>query len=188
MTAQAEKQPGPMAGRASDKQPRTDARQTISRLVDEVLPALIARLERSELGEMEVREDGWRIRLRRSSPSPVTAEAPPPQQSRSTPRPLTGPAPSASAQADRHHRPEPMRGLVASPAVGYFVARDGVRAGSAVRDGDVVGHIDVLGVRQEVVTPVAGVLREFEVEPGQAVEYGQPIVRVEAARAETDVR
>jgi acetyl-CoA carboxylase biotin carboxyl carrier protein len=72
------------------------------------------------------------------------------------------------------------RGLVASPAVGYFAPRSGVEVGSKLRSGDLVGYIDVLGVRQDVVSPVDGALKVFEVESGQAVEYGQPIARVEA--------
>ena len=34
-------------------------------LTDEVLPALIARLRASRLGELEVRTDDWHVRLRR---------------------------------------------------------------------------------------------------------------------------
>jgi acetyl-CoA carboxylase biotin carboxyl carrier protein len=64
--------------------------------------------------------------------------------------------------------------------VGYFSLRDGVTLGSNVRSGDLLGSVDVLGVRQEVVSPADGVLRDLEVESGQAVEYGQPIGRVEA--------
>ena len=53
--------------------------------------------------------------------------------------------------------------------------------GSEVRRGDLVGHVDVLGVKHEIVAPVDGVLREIDVEPGQAIEYGQPLARVEAS-------
>src|SRR5213596_2632993 len=44
----------------------TDAdHATIARLAQEVLPTLIERLAKSQLGELEVRGSGWRIRLRR---------------------------------------------------------------------------------------------------------------------------
>ncbi len=56
----------------------------------------------------------------------------------------------------------------------------GVEIGSTLRSGDPLGYVDVLGVRQEVVSPIDGALRAFEVESGQAVEYGQLIARVEA--------
>ncbi len=71
------------------------------------------------------------------------------------------------------------RGMISSPAVGYFSARDGVSNGTNVRSGDVLGHVDVLGVRQEVVAPIDGILGGLEVESGQAIEYGQRIARVE---------
>jgi pyruvate/2-oxoglutarate dehydrogenase complex dihydrolipoamide acyltransferase (E2) component len=38
----------------------------------------------------------------------------------------------------------------------------------------------VLGVRQEVVAPADGFVGRFLAEPGQAVEYGQELVRLEA--------
>jgi biotin carboxyl carrier protein len=37
----------------------------IDRLVDELLPALVAKLSATELGEIEVREGAWKVRLRR---------------------------------------------------------------------------------------------------------------------------
>ena len=37
----------------------------IDRLTDELLPALIAKLGATGLGELEVREGAWRVRLRR---------------------------------------------------------------------------------------------------------------------------
>jgi acetyl-CoA carboxylase biotin carboxyl carrier protein len=159
----------------------SDERATIARLTDEVVPTLIERLTRSDLGELEVRQDGWRVRLRRGN----------------------GEAPGASAHATVHapHKPaavahtaetpqrrEPARGQISSPAVGYFTPRDGIKVGAKVRKDDVIGFVDVLGVRQEVVSPVDGVLKELEVESGQAVEYGQAIGRVEVQVKEAPVK
>jgi len=150
-------------------------RVTIARLADELVPTLIERLASSELGELEVRENGWRIRLRRPA-SDVAANG----HAAATQAPAHRP-PSVVHVADAHPpRREPPRGLVTSPAVGYFAPRDGVAPGSGLHVGDVIGAVDVLGVRHDVVSPVDGVLRALDVEPGQAVEYGQPIGRVEA--------
>lgn len=164
-----------------------DGHQMIARLADEMLPTLIARLAQSSLGELEVREDGWRVRLRR--PQPLNGAAPAGDEPRparraepgatsrtaraggATPATETGARPAAAADS--------RRGLVTSPAVGYFLLRDGMAARTQVRQGDLIGHIDVLGVRQEVVAGEDGVVRRLEVESGQAVEYGQPIARVE---------
>lgn len=160
-----------------DENELPDGRSTIATLTTDVLPTLIARLTSSALGELEVRENGWRIRLRRPLPRAAASD----QRQPRAPHPVMAsgahvPAHSGSYQAPR----DASRGLVASPAVGYFAPRNGVEVGAKLRSGDLVGHVDVLGVRHEVVSPVDGALRAFEVESGQAVEFGQPIARVDA--------
>jgi biotin carboxyl carrier protein len=58
---------GPHDRHAPDRQ-RADARADhagIVRLADELLPALIAKLATTDLGELEVREGDWHVRLRR---------------------------------------------------------------------------------------------------------------------------
>src|SRR5438876_486521 len=98
-----------------------------------------------------------------------------PSRLRPARRARSGRATSGATTAPR----DAMRGVVASPAVGYFAPRSGVDVGAKVRSGDPLGYVDVLGVRQEVVSPIDGALRSFEVESGQAVEYGQALARVE---------
>ena len=157
-----------------------DERETIARLADEVVPTLIERLARSDLAELEVRENGWRVRLRRPIDGVGTdATASAGHGAQRQPHPVMAAGLSAGSTAAGGPR-DAMRGVVASPAVGYFAARSGVEVGSVLRSGDPVGYVDVLGVRQEVVSPVSGALKAFEVETGQAVEFGQPIARVEA--------
>jgi biotin carboxyl carrier protein len=166
-------------------------RATIARLADEVLPTLIERLANSQLGELEVRESGWRIRLRRpDGEAPADGRA-----ATTTATPHRSPTSSHGAHgghgspAGDGHAPkrEPPRGVITSPGVGYFSPRGGLAAGINVRRGDVIGAVDVLGTRHEVVSPIDGVLKALEVEPDGAVEYGQPIGRVEA-RVEPNVQ
>ena len=156
----------------------TDERATIARLADEVVPTLIERLSKSDLGELEVRQDGWRVRLRRGSDAAATSgQAAQPAPHR--PAAVTHAADQHSPR--REPRRELPRGQVKSVAVGYFTLRDGVALGSKVRSNDIIGFVDVLGVRQEIVSPTDGVLKGLEVESGQAVEFGQVIGRVEAS-------
>jgi acetyl-CoA carboxylase biotin carboxyl carrier protein len=167
-----------------------NARRTIASLTAETLPRLIERLMRSELGELEVRENGWRIRLRRANGvSGATDSQPGESRDRgrlSSVSASTGHQERAVGQRGVSvRRAESDRGVVTSPAVGYFVAREGVSVGSRVRQGDVIGQVDVLGVAQEVVAPVDGAIGSFEVEPGQAIEFGQPVARVEVAGSRT---
>jgi acetyl-CoA carboxylase biotin carboxyl carrier protein len=160
-----------------------EARRTIARLAADTLPRLIERLTNSDLGELEVREDGWRIRLRRPNGEDSAASS-----SGHGPQGAKAASGARSQHADRAaasrtgstQRVEAPRGLVSSPAVGYFVPRDGVTVGFKVGRGDPIGHVDVLGVRQEVVAPIDGVIGALEVEAGQAIEFGQPVARVDA--------
>jgi acetyl-CoA carboxylase biotin carboxyl carrier protein len=151
-----------------------EERATIARLADEVVPMLIERLAKSSLGELEVRENGWRVRLRKPAAEGAAQTA---QQHSRPPHPVMAGVGGAGTQGGPR---DASRGLVSSPAVGYFAPRAGAEVGTKVRSGDLVGYIDVLGVRQDVVSPIDGALRAFEVQSGQAVEYGQPIARVEA--------
>src|SRR5262245_48869689 len=43
-------------------------RAAIDHLADDLLPALIAKLRATNLGEIEIREGDWRLRLRRPAP------------------------------------------------------------------------------------------------------------------------
>ena len=75
------------------------------------------------------------------------------------------------------------RAVATSPAVGIYRPRTDLSAGARVRAGDRLGAVDILGVAQEVVAPVDGILGSSLVESGDAVEYGQEILVVEFAPA-----
>ncbi|HEX2627170.1 MAG TPA: hypothetical protein VHL56_09740, partial [Candidatus Limnocylindrales bacterium] len=49
---------------AAETNRRSD-HEAIARLADDLLPALIAKLSTTQLGELEVREGEWHVRLRR---------------------------------------------------------------------------------------------------------------------------
>jgi biotin carboxyl carrier protein len=160
----------------------TAGAEILASLAEDVLPTLVARLERSRLGELEVRQDGWRVRLRRNPAGSdgVSADLPTLAPAR---RPDRKPdRPSSDGQGgDRPQqlRPAERNSSVPSPAVGYYTPRDGLVVGANVRGGDLIGHVDMLGVRQDVVATDDGVLASLDAQPGEAVEYGQPVARLE---------
>jgi biotin carboxyl carrier protein len=152
----------------------------IDRLTGELLPALIAKLGATGLGELEVREGSWRVRLRRpGSPSGG-------RDRRASDR-------SGERSAERGHGPSrgthhaeshsivrsDSRSIATSPAVGIYQPRKDLSAGSRVRAGDRLGAVDMLGVAQEVVAPIDGVVGTSLVEAGEAVEYGQELMTIE---------
>jgi acetyl-CoA carboxylase biotin carboxyl carrier protein len=183
----------------------------MERLADELLPALIAHFNASGLGELEIRRGDWRVRLRASAAGrPASAgEGTDPGAAagsgRKSGRTAGGQAPAvipatasgngAASSDTGGERPDsppargtPERHVAASPGVGYFTARDGLAAGSAVRGGDVLGHVDVLGVAVEVVAPGDGIVARVLAGGGEAVEYGQELVRLEPSSSGVPVR
>ena len=151
----------------------------IDRLTDELLPALIAKLGATGLGELEVREGAWRVRLRRPGgtatrdrrSSDRAAERTSERGHTSSSRPAhTGS--HATVRSDS-------RSVATSPAVGIFQPRKDLTAGARVRAGDRLGAVDMLGVAQEVVAPMDGVVGTSLVEAGEAVEYGQDLIAIE---------
>jgi acetyl/propionyl-CoA carboxylase alpha subunit len=68
--------------------------------------------------------------------------------------------------------------MATSPAVGIF--RPEVAVGARVRAGDRVGVVDLLGIPQDVPSPMDGILVEVFPAAGEAVEYGEAIAAVEA--------
>ncbi len=189
------REPGRPSARENDH--RLEDHAAIGRLTDELLPPLIAKLGATGLGEIEVREGDWKVRLRR----PADASGP-----RYDRRASDRPSRAQPGHAGHGHAPaavEPHRGAPAgrgvaavgrglepvgpghladvatSPAVGFFQPRSGMTAGTKVRAGDTIATIDVLGVPQDVVAPVDGLIGASFVQPGEAVEYGQELIRIE---------
>ena len=147
----------------------------LARLSESLVPALVQKLNASALGELEVREGEWRIRLRRHQAAAprrertrISAQA----ASRQQPAPV---APALSSAGDDGD--DPGRALALSPAVGVFRAIAGV--GAAVRAGDRIAVVDLLGIPQAVVAPADGVLVEIFAETGEAVEYGEELALIE---------
>ncbi len=165
----------------------------IARLADDLLPALIAKLTASGLGEIEVREGGWKARLRKPDGVTASEKGRHAGWSASTTQASgvhaghahaagRGPAEGPRRPCDEEDEappPDPKRAMVTSPAVGIYHPRRDLTVGMRVRAGDKIGTVDVLGIREEVASPVDGVVGASLVESGDAVEYGQELVRIE---------
>jgi biotin carboxyl carrier protein len=170
--------------------------EAIAGLADDLLPALIAKLAASGLGEIEVRQGGWKARLR----MPATTD----ESRKNAGKPVEGHAGHGQvtgrgaavvhARADSGERrstpgeqaaEEPGRISAKSPAVGVYQPRKDLAVGMRVRSGERIGHVNVLGVNQDVVAPVDGVIGSSLAESGEAVEYGQELVRIELPERQT---
>jgi biotin carboxyl carrier protein len=67
--------------------------------------------------------------------------------------------------------------VIAAPQVGLFRAA-GLRVGSGVAAGAVIGRIDVLGDLHDVVAAQAGTVCALCAADGGFVEYGQPLLTI----------
>lgn len=197
-----ERHPAPTVAERSNAERAAD-HAAIAGSIDELLPALIAKLGATGLAELEVRERGLRVRLRRPADGTITLDRRATDRARGDrARGQAGAGPShhsvgmtpvgpgrdgrdGRAGVDDHDGgpPEEPRAVATSPAVGIYQPRPEARAGTRVRAGDRLGMVDMLGVPQEVVAPMDGLVGASLVEAGEAVEYGQELVVIEFAVA-----
>ncbi len=149
-----------------------------------LLKKLVRILEKSSVDEIEVEEDGLRVRLAKNSPgrgvhpppapSTVHAAAPPEQ----APAPPT-PAPAAPAE------PGVKLHEVRSPIVGTFYrapapeADPYVEVGEVVQPKAVVCIIEAMKLMNEIETDAGGRVVKILVENGQPVEYNQVLFLIE---------
>ena len=148
-----------------------DPLQQIERAAAELIPQLTERLAQHGLGEIEVRHGDLRIRVAKALEQ--AAAAPPP---RAIPTHAAAPSERVGVVASG-----PSAQGVTSPAVGFFVFADGLGPGLPVEKGDELGHVEMLGVRHDVRAPRRGLVRNLVTETGEAVEYGQLLIEMEAA-------
>ena len=201
---------GPQGDRTADASFREADHAGIARLTEELLPALIAKLGTTHLGELEVREGDWHVRLRRPfGTAPGEGRRASDKASRSQPgheghghgraapeghraargsggaSGVTAGTGAASASTNGTGADEPpvgrSRAVATSPAVGIFQPGSRAASGTRVRAGDSLGTVNVLGVPQDVLAPVDGIVGSTLVEAGMAVEYGQDLIRLELA-------
>ena len=146
-------------------------------LVDhELILELTKLLDETGLTEIEIEQDGKRVRVARSAvaaaPAPARAVSAPP------PQPV---GESASAPMDPAKHP----GVVASPMVGtaYGSAEPGAKPfidiGSQVKAGDTLLIIEAMKTMNQIPAPRAGTVKQILFEDGKPVEFGEPLVIIE---------
>lgn len=151
-------------------------------------------MNRSDLTDFEVEEEGFKLRIRRNAGQPATVQTqvgiplvagpitPTPAVIVPTP-PVASPAlpaPAASAagtdEAGVVYIKSPMVGTfyrAASPESPSFV-----ESGTAVAEKSVVCIIEAMKIMNEIQAELKGTILEVLVESGQPVEYGQRLFKV----------
>jgi acetyl-CoA carboxylase biotin carboxyl carrier protein len=140
---------------------------------------LTALLDELGLSEIEVEQDGQRVRVARhgsgaSSPVAVRADAAPATVAVAGPSVVAG-------MIDAAAHP----GLVPSPMVGtaYRASEPGAKPfvdiGSAVEAGDTLLIVEAMKTLNQIPSPRAGTVTQILFEDGQPVEFGEPLMIVE---------
>ena len=152
----------------------------------EELRELIDLLRENGLAELELENEGFRVRLRRDSgpAEPINYVAPPaplpsPAAAVSAPHPPTPSHPGTHATVEAAQDQD--LHIITSPIVGTFyrspspTAESFVKIGSNVEPESVVCIIEAMKLMNEIQAEATGEVVKIYVENGQPVEYGQPL-------------
>ena len=146
----------------------------------EMIRELAELLRETELNEIELESDGFRVRVSRGCAGApavsAAAIAPPP----------AAPA-AAPAQTEHEAADDPARhpGVVKSPMVGtaYRAPAPGaapfVEVGTTVKKGQTLLIVEAMKTMNQIPAPQAGVVKAILVEDGQPVEFDEPLMVIE---------
>lgn len=157
----------------------------------EYITKLIELVSESKVDEIEIEEEGKKLRIAKTNAVPANAvyhvapqQPPPPApvaQAHQPAPPEAAPAPSpAPASSAKLHE-------VKSPIVGTFYrspapdAAPFVEIGSVVSAGTVLCIVEAMKLMNEIESDVSGKIVKVMVENGQPVEYDQVLFLVEPA-------
>lgn len=139
-------------------------------------------MKESGLGYFRIKNDKFEIELGEKQ-SPMMPPPPVPMQFPMQPgAPASGSRPDAP---EAEKKPEICGNVMKSPIVGTFYSSSApekppyVTVGREVHKGDVLFIIESMKLMNEVTSEYDGIVAEIFVEDGEAVEFGQPIMRIE---------
>jgi acetyl-CoA carboxylase biotin carboxyl carrier protein len=142
----------------------------------ELIHELTKLLDETGLTEIEIDQDGKRVRVARASVAAAPAST--------AVRVEVAPQPGAEA-AVKTIDPLKHPGVVISPMVGtaYAAAEPGAKpfigVGSKVKVGDTLLIVEAMKTMNQIPAPCAGTVIQILFEDGQPVEFGEPLVIVE---------
>jgi acetyl-CoA carboxylase biotin carboxyl carrier protein len=154
-----------------------------SAIVEKELIRELARLlDETGLGEIEIQQENFRVRVARPSSQAMAPSAP-----------ASAPAPAGTPAQGSASGPEPRRpadfashpGVVKSPMVGtaYCAPAPGaapfVEPGGEVKEGQIILIIEAMKTMNQIPSPRDGRIVSILVTDGQPVEYGEPLLIIE---------
>jgi len=142
----------------------------------ELIHELTKLLDETGLTEIEIEQEGKRVRVARSASVSAAPAAL---------RVEVAPTSSAAESGPQPFDPSKHPGVVISPMVGtaYAAAEPGakpfIEIGSQVKEGETVCIIEAMKILNEIEADKSGTIVKILCENGQAVEYGQPLFVIE---------
>jgi len=138
----------------------------------ETVRQLVQLMRDGGIGQLDVRQGDLRISLK--SANAIEIERVPTE-----PAVIAAPPPNAVDV-----EPEAGGHVVKSPMIGTYYAASGpnerafVEVGDRVEVGQTVAIIEAMKIMNEIVSEYAGTVTELIAKNGEAVEYGQPLIRL----------
>ncbi len=135
-------------------------------------------LNDTNLTEIEVELDDFKVRVSRQSAAVHAVAAPAPVYAAPAAAAAQPAAPAAAvAEPSKNAVPSPMVGTAyLSPAPD---AKPFVEVGQAVKEGQTLLIIEAMKTMNQIPAPRAGTVKAILVEDSQPVEYGMPLVVIE---------
>lgn len=139
------------------------------------LKEFIELMNRHRLAEMEIEQDGLRIRLRKEGERIKEVVAYPGAIPAGSPAPSSAPAAETAPETGN---------VIKSPMVGTFYRSPNpdadafVEVGDRIQEGTVLCIVEAMKVMNEVKAETSGTIEAILVENGQSIEYGQPLFRI----------
>jgi acetyl-CoA carboxylase biotin carboxyl carrier protein len=138
----------------------------------ELIRQLAALIDETGLTEIEIEQDGQRVRVARHAQLDTVSAAP---------IATAAVIPVAPTETDLSEHP----GVVTSPMVGtaYWAPEPGakpfIEIGVQVKVGDTLLIIEAMKTMNQIPSPRAGTVTRILVEDGHPVEYGEPLMIIE---------
>ena len=153
----------------------------------DTLKQILNLVREHELSELEVEQDGLRLKIRKDSA--VALVAPPPQPSRSAEAAASAALPTMPSAAPatvglENAESEIELAVVKSPIVGTFYrspepgAPAFVDVGTTVKKGQVLCIIEAMKLMNEIDSEYDGEIVSVYVESGQPVQYGERLFAI----------
>lgn len=153
---------------------------------------IIKLVEHSDVDEVEIEEEGKKIRVAKNRnstggyPQPVMQM--PMYQPVQAPQPQAAPPPASAPQAEEKPKPaEKTYHEIRSPIVGTFYrapspdAEPYVEVGQAVKAGDVLCIVEAMKLMNEIESDIAGTVVKIAVDNARPVEYNQVLFYIDPA-------